>query len=168
MLIPAILRKNEILYEFQKLQYTDDLMFEVGNIDNCMPNIVEEPSRYTFQYAIVDKDEKLIGYVAYEIDWYSSHAYNFGLMSFDRGNPLIGKEVFEIMNNLINKLRIHRIAWYMVSGNPVERSYDRFCNKYNGRKIVLKDTFRDRMGNYHDSVAYEIINNLKLESEVGK
>lgn len=156
--MPAILRKDEILHEFRKLQYTDDLMFEVGNIDNYMPMIAEEPDKSTFQFAIVDNKDKLVGYISYEIDWYSSQARNFGLMSFDRGNPLIGKALFEVMNNIINNLRIHRISWYMVGGNPVERSYDRFCKKYNGRKIILRDVFKDRMGNYHDSVTYEIIN----------
>lgn len=158
MLIPAILRKDEILHEFQKLQYTDDLMYEVGCCDNYMPDIAEEPDKETYQFAIVDSKNKLIGYVSYNIDWYSSQAHRFGLMSFDRGNPLIGKELFSIMTNLINDLKLHRIEWYMVSGNPVERSYDKFCEKYNGRKIVLRDTFKDRLGKYHDSITYEIIN----------
>ena len=159
MIIPAILRKNEIIQEFQKLQYTDDLMYEVGCCDNYMPNIVEEPDSGTYQFAIVDSKDKLIGYVSYRIDWYSSQAHNFGLMSFDRGNPLIGKELFGIMTNLIENLKLHRIEWYMVSGNPVERSYDKFCEKYNGRKITLRDTFKDRLGIYHDSITYEIIQN---------
>lgn len=158
MLIPAILRKNEILHEFQKLQYTDDLMYEVGCCDNYMPNVVEEPDKETYQFAIVDSKDNLVGYVSYRIDWYSSQAHRFGLMSFDRGNPLIGKELFGIMDNLINTLHIHRIEWYMVSGNPAERSYDRFCDKYNGRKLTLRDTFKDRTGHYHDSITYEIIN----------
>lgn len=158
MLIPAILRKNEILHEFQKMQYTDDLMYEVGCCDNYMPNVVEEPDKETYQFAIVDSKDNLIGYVSYRIDWYSSQAHRFGLMSFDRGNPLIGKELFGIMDNLINTLHIHRIEWYMVSGNPAERSYDRFCDKYNGRKLTLRDTFKDRAGHYHDSITYEIIN----------
>lgn len=158
MLIPAILKKEEILHEFQKLQYTDDLMYEVGCCDNYMPNIVEEPDKETYQFAIVNSKDILVGYVSYQIDWYVSQAHNFGLMSFDKGNPLIGKALFEIMENLINKLKLHRIAWYMVSGNPVEKHYDKFCEEYGGRKIVLRDVFKDRLGSYHDSITYEIIN----------
>ena len=45
----------------------------------------------------------------------------------------------------------------MVSGNPVEKHYDRFCKRYNGRKFVLTDVFKDRYGNYHNDVIYEII-----------
>ena len=70
---------------------------------------------------------------------------------------MIGKALFEVMDSLIHKLKLHRIEWFMVSGNPVERHYDKFCEKYNGRKIVLKDTFKDRRGEYHDSITYEII-----------
>ncbi|MGO5053568.1 GNAT family N-acetyltransferase [Lachnospiraceae bacterium LCP25S3_G4] len=157
MLIPAILRKNELLQEFQKLQYTDYLMYEVGSCDNYMPNIEDEPSKETYQYAIINAREELVGYISYQIDWYSSQANNFGLMSFDRGNALIGKEIFNVMTNLIENLKLHRIEWYMVGGNPVERSYDKFCKKYNGRKIVLRDVFKDRYGKYHDSITYEII-----------
>lgn len=162
MLIPAILKKDEILQEFRKLQYTDDLMYGVGCCDNYMPDILDEPNKETYQFAIVDTKNKLIGYVTYHIDWYSSNAGRFGLMSFDRGNPLIGKELFYIMENLINTLKLHRIEWYMVGGNPVERSYDKFCEKYNGRKIIFKDTLKDRYGKYRDSITYEIINQTKI------
>ena len=158
MIIPAILRKTEIIHEFQKLQYTDDLMYLAACLDNYVPDIIESPDESTFQYAIVNSKDKLIGFVEYKIRWYDSQALNFGLMSFDRGNPLVGKEIFNIMNNIINNMHIHRIEWAMISGNPVENSYDKLCNKYNGRKIILRDKFKDRLGNYHDTILYEIIN----------
>lgn len=157
MLIPAVLRKDEIIREYMKKQYTDDLMYGLGTYDNYIPNIVDEPNKETFQFAIINTKDELIGYVSYRIDWYSSQAYNFGLMSFDKGNPLIGREVFNIMNNIINNLKLHRVEWRMVGGNPVERSYDKLCKMYNGKKIILKDTFKDKMGNYRDSIIYEII-----------
>ena len=147
------------MQEFQKLQYTDDLMYEVGCCDNYMPDIAEEPDKETYQYAIVNSENKLIGYIGYKIDWYSSQAYHFGLMSFDRGNPLIGKEVFGILTNIIEVLKIHRVEWHMIGGNPVQRSYDKFCERYNGTKHVFHDVMKDRMGKYHDSITYEIIQN---------
>ena len=42
-------------------------------------------------------------------------------------------------------------------GNPVERHYDNFCRRYNGKKIMLTDVFKDRYGKYHDMAIYEII-----------
>lgn len=157
MLIPAILKKQEIENAFKKYYYSDEMMFETGSLDNWLPEISENPNGSRYQFAIVDSNEKLIGYVDYTIDWYSSCAHRFGLISFDKGNILIGKALKEIMDKLINEYHLHRIEWRMIGGNPVERSYDRFCKKYNGNKYVLKDVFKDRQGNYHDDCIYEII-----------
>ena len=42
--------------------------------------------------------------------------------------------------------------------NKVEKHYDKFCERYNGNKYFLKDAIRDRNGNYHDDIIYEIVN----------
>lgn len=92
MLVPAILYKEQIQKEFQKYYYTTDMMYETGCLDNWSPNIEENPDEQTYQYAIIGNDNKLIGFLAFRIDWYCSRVYNFGLFSFDRGNALIGRE----------------------------------------------------------------------------
>ena len=154
MLVPAILYKEQIIKEFQKLYYTEDMMFETGCLNQWCLEIPEAPNEGRFDYAIVHND-KLIGYLLYQVDYYTSKAYNFGLMSFDRGNITIGKDLFDKMEELVSQL--HRIEWRMVGGNPVERSYDKFCEKHNGKKHILKDAIKDVKGNYRDEVIYEII-----------
>ena len=79
ILVPAILYKKEIIKVMQKYYYTDDMMFETGCMDNWTPNIIECPEGSQFQYAIVDNNEKLIGYLGYSVDWYTSKAYKYGL-----------------------------------------------------------------------------------------
>lgn len=157
MLVPAVLYKEQIIKEMQKYYYTDDMMYEVGELDNRVPDIENEPDRWTFQYAIIDGKENLIGYLAYSVDWYASCVYNFGLFSFSRGNVLLGRDLFAKMEELVNKF--HRIEWRVVGGNPVERSYNKFCEKHGGIKHVLRDVIKDRDGNYRDVIIYEIINN---------
>lgn len=157
MLIPAILKKEEIEEHFKRYFYSDDMMYETGNLDNWIPGITEDNG--SVQYAIVDKDGKLLGYFGYYIDWYSSSASRFGLFSFDRGNRIIGIDILKEMRKLIHKYKLHRIEWRMIGGNPVEKHYDRFCEKYHGRKIILHDAIKDRYGKYHDDIIYEIINN---------
>ena len=39
----------------------------------------------------------------------------------------------------------------------IEKHYDKFCKKHNEKKFVLTDVFKDRYGNYHNDVIYEII-----------
>ena len=156
MLVPAILYKEEITKGMQKYFYTDDMLYETGCMENWTPNIFDCPDGGQIQYAIVNSNNKLIGYLAYTIDWYASKAYNFGLFSFDRGNPLIGKEVFNKLEELVSTL--HRVEWRAVGGNPACRGYDAFIKRHNGNKHILKDAIKDNKGNYHDDIIYEIIN----------
>ena len=59
------------------------------------------------------------------------------------------------MEELVSQL--HKIEWRMVGGNPVEKHYDKFCFKHNGKKHILKDSIKDADGNYRDDIIYEII-----------
>lgn len=154
MLVPAILYKEDIIKEFQKLYYTEDMLFETGCLEQWHPNISDMPKEGQFNYAITNNN-KLIGYLSYQIDYYASKAYNFGLMSFDRGNPIIGKDLFEKLKELVSTM--HRVEWRMVGGNPVEKHYDKFCKKYNGNKHILKDSIKDKNGKYRDDIIYEIV-----------
>ncbi len=160
MLVPAILYANEIREKIARYNYSDDMLYYSGYIGNFLPTISDDNDGSHYQYAIVDNNkfnDKLIGYFEYKINWYSSCAHCFGLFSFDRKNKIIGFDVFREMKKIINDYHIHRIEWRMVSGNPVEKHYDRFCKRYNGNKFVLTDAIKDRCCNYHNAVIYEII-----------
>lgn len=159
MLVPAILFKDKILEEFKKYYYTDGMMYVTGGLSNWLPNIQEETEAGRYQYAIVDSENKLLGYLDYNIDWYSSCASRFGLISFVRGNPIVGKDLYKELQKLLYDYKLHRIEWRMIGDNPVERSYDKFCKKYHGVKHVLRDAIKDKYGKYHDDIIYEIICN---------
>ena len=155
MLVPAILYKEQIIKGMQKYFYTKDMMYETGCMENWTPNISNCPDASQFQYAIVDKNEKLIGYLGYTVDWYASKAYNIGLFSFDRGNILVGSDVFDKLEELVGTL--HRVEWRAVGDNPACRGYDNFIKKHNGKKHILKDAIKDRNGCYHNDIIYEIV-----------
>ena len=154
MLEPAVCYKDDIFENFKQYYYTDDLFYYNGNLGCWLPGIEEESEEGHYDFAIVDNGI-CIGYFSYQVDFYSSNVYNFGLFSFDRGNPIVGLDVFEEIEELI--CTFHRVSWRMVGGNPIEKNYDKLCKKYNGKKYVLEDVMKDRYGNYHDEVIYEII-----------
>lgn len=155
MLKPAICYKDEITQKMQEYFYTTDMLYETGSLDNWVPNIVECPQEGCYQYAIVNSENKLVGFLCYHVNLYVSKAYNFGLFSFDRGNPLVGRDLFTKLEELVN--RYHRIEWRAVSGNPACKSYDAFIKRHNGNKHILKDSIKDAEGNYHDDLIYEIV-----------
>lgn len=157
MLKPAILYKDEISKKFMDYFYSMDMFYETGGLDNWIPQISDNTEVGRFQWAIIDTKGNLIGYLDYYIDFYSSCMSRFGLISFDRGNILIGKSVFDEIIRCINDYKLHRVEWRMVGGNKAEKGYDAFIKKYNGTKHILKDAVKDMYGKYHDDVIYEII-----------
>ena len=161
MIKPAVLYKDQIEKQFKEYFYTDDMMYYTGCIESFPIDVSENCGEQHYEYAVVsDKDEEhLIGYISFRIDWYSSVASRFGIFSFDRGNPIMGKEVVKIINQLANEYKLHKIEWRMISGNPVQKSYDTLCKKYSGNCHVIKDVFKDRHGDYHDDLIYEIFPN---------
>ena len=157
MLVPAIMYKDEIDKRFAEYNYSDDMFNYTGCLCNTCIDWKRDSDDGRVDYAIVDKDKHLLGFFSYHIDWYSSCAHWFGLFAFERGSSLIGLDVYKELEKLIHQYHLHRIEWRMIGGNPVERHYDKFCQKYNGKKFVLTDATKDRYGNYHDDVIYEII-----------
>lgn len=157
MLKPAILFKEEIQNYFKSIYYTEEMMFVSGGMENWLPDIVECPEENLFQYAIIDNNKNLIGYVSFKVNWYDSAAYNFGLISFDKGNINIGFAMKEVIDKIANEFHLHSMEWRVVGGNPVEDAYDRFCKKFNGHKHIINDANRDMRGNYRYAALYEII-----------
>lgn len=155
MLIPAIARKDELEQLYAEHLYDKDMFFYNGYpYCNTMPEFI--PRENIYKRAIVDnKTSRVIGYFTYMIETNSDNVCSFGLYSFDRGNPLIGIDVYRKMKELIKNHR--RIEWRMIGDNPVEKYYDKLCDRFNGHKVILFDVVKDNEGNYHNECIYEIV-----------
>lgn len=160
MIEPAILYKNDIISKFNSLLYTDKYFWYNGGIDNYEYEIREEGDK--FQFAITHQNQ-LIGFISFRIDWYCSCAFNFGLVKFvDSPStiPIITNAIRKVIR-MISGFNMHRIDFRCVSGNPAEEGYDRiisrFNNEYDISKFAFKDNIKDRHGNYHDTIVYELI-----------
>lgn len=158
MLVPAICYKEEIEKALGKYFYTNDMMYYTGWRESSLIEIATNSNDGRFQYAVTDDAGNLIGYLAYYNDYYSECAYGFGAFSFDRGNPIMGREMFNLLECLVKSK--HRVEFRAVSGNPAIRGYDKFLEKHTGigKKIVLTDEFKDANGIYHNSYIYEFVN----------
>lgn len=160
MLRPAAAYETVLMEKFKQHCYDEDMMYYTGTLGFCEPTIWKNDEYGNCrQYAIVNNENEVIGYFSYNYDHVAKCASHFGLFSFDRGNPTIGIDVLRELNYLIKKCHVHRIEYNMISGNPVENHYDKFCYHYCGKKITLTDVLKDREGNYHNCVIYEIIFN---------
>ena len=170
MLVPAACYKEEIEKAYARLAYTEKLMWYDGCIDNFRHELTDESDKYHF--AIVENNT-LLGYISFRVDWYCSMAYNFGLMSFideyaddndfygcKSTKPAIFKAIREVIR-MVESFNLHRIDWRCVGGNPAERGYlgilKHFEDKYDIARGVFRDNMKDRYGNYHDTIMFEMI-----------
>lgn len=154
MIKPAILYKDELEKKFAECLYTDNFFWYTGcGWCNSLPNL--EPCDGDFKYVFVDSKDKIIGYLAYWIDFATDSVSRFGLFSFDRGNPLVGKDLLAKMEELVRDHR--RVEWRMIGGNPVQKHYDKFCEKHGGNRVCLHQVTKDIHGRYHDEYIYEIV-----------
>lgn len=158
MLKPAICYKTELEDALKQYFYTDDMMYYTGSNDNYSLEISNSCENGRYQWVVINEDESLIGYIGYHVDRYSSCVYNLSTFSFIRGNPIMGKELYNLLNDLIQKY--HRVEFRAISENPAIKGYDKFLESHNdiGRKYIFKDTFKDASGKYHDDYIYEFIN----------
>jgi len=182
MLVPAITHKETIEREFKKIQYTDKYLWYTGSIDNYDLEVKTEGDKFAF--AIISPMNELVGYVSFRVDWYCSMAYNFSLIKFkDKiadevknkfsvNRPIggwyidtkliIASAILEVMR-MVESFNLHRIDFRCVSGNPAEQKYDKIVDKIVDKGVyecyvpTFIDNIRDRQGNYHDTIVYELI-----------
>ena len=126
MLKPAIYYKDELDKNFAKFIYSENYYYYVGYPGgNSLPVIAAQDDYY--QWAIVTDKEEVTGYLAYKIDPGTDTCDQFGLFSFKLGNALLARDVLEHLEFICK--HHHRVEWRVISGNPVVKHYDRFCNE---------------------------------------
>lgn len=157
---PAIIYKDEIVKKVQSLWYSEDMFYYYGSPGTTIfirdnPDIGE--NTYNYQWAIVDKDENLIGYIGYNHNCYTNNVSNFGLVSFDKGNPCIGYALEECFYEMVMVRKVHRIEYGMIEGNPIYKHYKKFCDAFGGREMIFRDTAKNKYGEYINDYIFEII-----------
>lgn len=153
MLKPAAMYKDILIEKFASILYTEDYYYYCGYPCATLPKICTDDNIYS--YAIVDKDDNVIGFFTYQIFDLTNTAHNFGLISFDKGNPIVGIDVYYKMKELLKFY--HKLEWNVVGDNPIKLMYDKFCARYNGFVHRIHDSTRNLKGELVDSFIYEVL-----------
>lgn len=114
-------------------------------------------------------DGKVIGFLGYQLDRSSDYAYGLNIINFaGAANPVFSMDLGIFLRNIFEKYAIRRVEWSVVIGNPIEKSYDRICEKYGGR-IVGTYFKRTRLidGKFYDEKFYELSRESYLASRAG-
>lgn len=182
MLVPASMYKEEIEQQFKNIQYSDKYLWYTGSIDNYDMEVKTEEDKFAF--AIITPMNELVGYVSFRVDWYCSMAYNFSLIKFKDKiadevknefsvnrpiggwcidtKPIIASAIREVMR-MVESFNLHRIDFRCVEGNPAKQKYDKIVDKIVDKGVYVCymptfiDNIRDKQGNYHNTICYELI-----------
>ena len=120
-------------------------------------------------FVSLDKDGNIVGNISYYIDTTARRACSFGFISFDPGNSILIRDMYECIADIFEKYHMNTMSWCAYTDNPVINSYRRICKKLGGREVgvdrqvtVLLD------GKLHDSTSFDVIKEEYFESEFYK
>ena len=157
MLKPAQLYKDKLLEEYVKTWYKPENIFYTGWTGDRMPEIPDN-NYNSHHFVSVDKDDNLIGYISYSVDWISMNVDKFGIISFKKGNIEFIRDVYNAICDLFEKYHMNRISWFAYVENPVIRGYRNFIKKHGGRECgYYRQIAKLQDGKLHDSVCFEIL-----------
>lgn len=156
MLKNALPYKEELIKKFQEVWYNVDYQYYSGGTGNR--NLMIPDNNYEDHcFASIDRNGKVVGYIAYHVDYAAMSCCNFGAISFDRGNLTFTKDLFQAIDDIFTKYHMNRIDFWAFTDNPVVPTYHRLVEKYGGRVVgILEDTAKLIDGKLHSSIIFEL------------
>lgn len=131
--------------------------------------------QYYLSAKMADEDNgELLGEIRYTIDQWAQAMENFHVIHYNDEDPKENGYIF--MKDLLNVIHIgftqfglRKMCWSVIVGNPIEKSWDKFCRLSNGRIVGVykEDAFTaDRV--FRDVKAYELFAKDFYETPLGK
>lgn len=109
-------------------------------------------------FAVLNHDNKLIGYMGYHIDHETNMATNFGAINFSDDIATFGAALKQCIDDIFIKFGMNRLEFSVVVGNPAEKGYDKLINRYGGRILCTRrQVAKDMAGNLKDDKSYELM-----------
>lgn len=157
MLKPAQLYKDKLQEENIKSWYkTENIFWNGGSGDSQIS--IREDNYDCHQFVSVDKEDNVIGYITYAVDWSAMSADRFGIISFNKGNIMFAKDIYSVICDLFEKYHMNRIQWYCFADNPAIRGYRNFIKKHGGKECAYyRQQAKLQDGKLHDGVGFEIL-----------
>ncbi len=157
----------KIAYAYKdKLQivYLDNILkdkykyYNNGNYYNYDISNIAKNSWDALEFVSIDKNDNILGFLKADINRATNNILNLGVVNFSEHKSIIfSKDFYVFLIDLFIKYNFRKINFNVVIGNPIERMYDKYINKYGGRIVgIYKDETKLVDGTYCDSKVYEI------------
>jgi len=112
------------------------------------------------------KDGEIIGLLGAFITRNTNSVSDLYFINFKDINYTYSKDMRDFIVELFEKYNFNKINFRVVIGNPIEKMYDKYIEKYGGRIIgIRKDEVRLIDGKLYDDKLYEITKDEYLKSK---
>lgn len=170
MLKPAILYADVLPKMYQQICWFND-KYKYYNYNSYWHTFqIEDKTSDWHEFVSVDAKGEIVGYIHYYVDRYTLNCRNFGAINFT-DNPIFGKDLLQVIKDIFERFNFHKLQWGVVIGNPVEKTYDRLCEKYGGRILCIeKEETKLEDNKYYDVKLYELLREeyLKCKKDTNK
>lgn len=167
-LVNAKLYEDQIKKKMFEVWYDEKYQYYFGGSqrrDFSIPNNSNDGLCRAF--AVLNDKNDLLGVIRYYVDFEAKVAQWFGAINFTDDKITFGRALFQVITDCFIKFGLEVVEWNVICGNPIERSYDRLCNKFGGRIVGIRHKrAMDLSGNIHDEKIYEILREDFLKVQV--
>lgn len=157
MLKPAILYADLLQGRFVECIFQDRFKFYYRNpgIDYLIP--IYQNSGEMLQFVSLDDSGNVIGYFGAKINRETDAAEELAIMNFMENNYTFSADLRDFFISLFEKFGVQKVTWWVIVGNPAEKTYDRIVSKFGGRIVgTFKNDAKLFDGKIYDVKWYEI------------
>jgi hypothetical protein len=110
----------------------------------------------------------VIGYFSASWRRPENFVYSLRCVNFhNQHKGVFAKDIQRFLDYLVNVSNTPKINWSVYIGNPIEKTYDRFCERHGGRIVGIFKSDVVINGKYYDKKVYEWINHKWICSHCG-
>ena len=165
MLDIAINYADQAKHKFRSIWFNEHYKFWAGSnyFDDWNPI---ESTWVDHQFVSVRNGE-IIGFIGYAIDRAAGDVvHDLNIINFEtKPSVTFAVDLGRALTNIFEKFNFRKLSFYVVVGNPIEKSYDKICEKYGGRIVgVKRKNIRLIDGKYYDEKLYEILKEDYMET----
>jgi hypothetical protein len=157
MLKLAKLYENQLQTLFNNIVFEDKYKFyNASNYYNYNLEFANDSWNH-IDLVSIDKNDNIRGFLSAKVDRCNESVSSLRVINFCGLNYTFSKDFHQFLQELFTKYNFRKITFSVVVGNPAEKMYDKYINRYGGRIVgTYKDDIRLYDGNYYDFKVYEI------------
>lgn len=157
MLKSALPYKDKLQQRYNEIIYQDKYKFWCCDVYWEHEFKLSPDSWTSIEMVSVDSRGNVGGFFRAVISRSADKVSGLGVANFHEANPIFAKDLKAFFLDILFKFNFRKIEWTVVIGNPAEKIYDRFINKYGGRITgINRETVRLQDGKYYDMKSYEL------------